>query len=65
MKADVCTKYGPPDVLQMQQVAGPVPTDDEVQEKISAASMNPLDWHSMRGKPFTERLAADLIEPFK
>ena len=30
MKAIVCTKYGPPDVLQLQEVAKPAPKADEV-----------------------------------
>ena len=30
MKAIVCTKYGSPDVLQLQEVAKPAPLDDEV-----------------------------------
>jgi len=30
MKAAVCARYGPPEVLQIQDVATPVPSDDEV-----------------------------------
>ena len=30
MKAIICTKYGSPDVLQLQDVAKPAPKDDEV-----------------------------------
>ena len=56
MKAIVYTQYGPPDVLQFKEVAKPTPADDEVLIKIRAASVNPLDWRLMRGKPFFVRL---------
>jgi NADPH:quinone reductase-like Zn-dependent oxidoreductase len=56
MKAIVCTKYGSPDVLQLQEVAKPAPKDDEVLIKIHAASINSRDWRMMRAKPFFIRL---------
>lgn len=56
MKAIVCTKYGSPDVLQLQEVEKPAPADDEVLVKIHAASVNAGDWHIMRGKPFLARM---------
>ena len=56
MKAIVCTKYGSPDVLQLQEVAKPAPQDDEVLIKIHAASVNARDWRFMRAKPFFIRL---------
>ena len=56
MKAIVCTKYGSPDVLQLQDVAKAAPKDDEVLIKIHAASINARDWRMMRAKPFFIRL---------
>ncbi len=56
MKAIVCTKYGSPDVLQLQEVAKPAPQDDEVLIRIYAASINSRDWRLMRAKPFFIRL---------
>jgi NADPH:quinone reductase-like Zn-dependent oxidoreductase len=56
MKAIVCTKYGSPDVLQLQDVAKPAPKDDEVLIKIHAASVNARDWRFMRARPFFIRL---------
>jgi len=54
MKAIVCTKYGPPDVLQFKEVEKPVPNDGEILVKIHAASLNTLDL-ATRG-PFLARI---------
>src|SRR4030042_5713642 len=56
MKAIICTKYGSPDVLQLQEVAKPAPQDEEVLIKIHAASINSRDWRFMRANPFFIRL---------
>jgi NADPH:quinone reductase-like Zn-dependent oxidoreductase len=56
MKAIVCTKYGSPDVLQLQEVAKPAPKEDDVLIKIHAASINSRDWRLLRAKPFFIRL---------
>jgi NADPH:quinone reductase-like Zn-dependent oxidoreductase len=64
MHAIVTTKYGSPDVLQLEYVDKPVPKDDEVLVKVHAASANPLDWHLLRGKPFLVRLmVGGLLKP--
>jgi NADPH:quinone reductase-like Zn-dependent oxidoreductase len=63
MKAAVYTRYGPPDVVQITDVEKPVPKDNEVLIKVRAASVNPLDWHLMRGKPYIGRLLFGLLKP--
>ena len=43
MKAALCLKYGPPDVLQINEVQKPVPADDEVLIKVKASTVNAAD----------------------
>ena len=50
MKAIVWTKYGPPDVLQLKEVAKPAPKDNEVLIKVHAASVTAADTEFRRLK---------------
>ena len=43
MKAAVCTRYGPPEVLKLAERKKPVPREDEVLVRISAASVTNSD----------------------
>jgi NADPH:quinone reductase-like Zn-dependent oxidoreductase len=63
MKAIVYHGYGPPDVLRCEDVEAPVPRDDEVLVNVRAASVNPLDWHFLRGTPYIGRMAFGLRRP--
>lgn len=55
--------YGGPEVLELARVNRPTPADDEVLVQVKAASVNPLDWHFMRGSPYFMRLMTGLGKP--
>ena len=63
MKAIVHHNYGSPDVLRCEEVEKPTPGDNEVLIRVRAASLNPLDWHFMRGTPYVMRITAGLRQP--
>jgi NADPH:quinone reductase-like Zn-dependent oxidoreductase len=63
MKAIVYRCYGPPEVLKVEDIEKPVPKDNEVLVRVRAASVNPLDWHYMRGSPYLVRLDSGLGAP--
>ena len=63
MKAIVYHQYGPPEVLTLEEIQKPTPADDQVLIRVSAASVNPYDWHFMRGTPGFARLIIGLGKP--
>jgi len=63
MKAIRYYRYGGPDVLELRDVDMPEVADDRVLVKVRAASVNPLDWHYMRGTPYFVRTGAGLSKP--
>lgn len=63
MKAVVNTKYGSPDVLQIVDVAKPVPADNEVLIKINATTVETTDTIFRGGKVFSARLATGIMKP--
>jgi NADPH:quinone reductase-like Zn-dependent oxidoreductase len=63
MKAYLWERYGPPGSLRLAEVEKPVPRADEVLVKVLGVSVNPADWHSVRGKPLFSRFMLGLIRP--
>jgi NADPH:quinone reductase-like Zn-dependent oxidoreductase len=57
MKAVVQDRYGPPDVLELKDVAEPAVGADEVLVRVHAAGLDQGVWHLMTGLPYLVRLA--------
>ena len=63
MKAIVQDTFGSPDVLRLEEVDPPVVDADGVLVRVRAASVNPADWHAMRGSPWFARPMFGLLKP--
>lgn len=63
MRAVVHNVYGPPDVLEIQEIDKPDLADDGVLVRVRAASINPADWYGLTGKPYVARTQAGLRKP--
>lgn len=58
MKAISYYAYGSPEVLRLQETGIPAVNDEDVLVRVRAASVNPLDWHFMRGTSYLVRAHA-------
>ncbi len=58
MKAAVYRCYGAADVVRIESIERPVPSDHGVLVRVHATSINPLDWHFMRGEPYIVRTSS-------
>lgn len=65
MKAAVFKKYGPPEVLQIEELSKPAPKKDQILIRNYAASVNSADWRLRKPDPFAVRLVLGLFNPRK
>jgi NADPH:quinone reductase-like Zn-dependent oxidoreductase len=63
VKAIMQRCYGPPQVLRYEDIERPAPADHEILVRVHAASVNPLDWHYVRGAPYLVRLDSGVGRP--
>ena len=63
MKAVVCDRYGPPEVLRLSDVERPAPGPDQVLIRIRATTVNRSDTETRRGSPPVARLLTGLRRP--
>ena len=63
MEAVIHCDFGPPGVLRVATVPRPIPTDSQIIVRVRAASINPADWHAMRGEPYLARFAMGWRKP--
>lgn len=63
MKAIVSENYGPPELLQLQEVPKPEPKESEVLIRIKASAVNDYDWSMIIGRPYLYRLLFGIFKP--
>lgn len=63
MRSVVATEYGGPETLRIVDAPAPVAAAGQVLVRVVASSVNPLDWHELRGMPYVVRIMRGLRRP--
>src|SRR5690606_13813192 len=63
MRAIIHTRYGPPEVVSLQQINKPVPKDNEVLIKVYATTVNRTDCGFRSAQYFVSRFFSGLLKP--
>ena len=63
MRAVVHDRYGPPEVLRIEEIEPPVPGDDDVLVRVRATTVTQTDCHIRRARPILWRFFAGLLRP--
>ena len=63
MRAATFRRYGPPATLALQQVALPVPAEDEIRVRVHHSTVTRTDTATLRAHPFFARLMTGMLRP--
>lgn len=56
MRALVRDRYGPPEILRIEDLPVPSPTEDQIRIRVKAVGLNRSDWETLTGRPLYARL---------
>ena len=63
MRVVTARRYGGPEVLRLEDAPAPVAGEGQVLVHVRASSVNPVDWHELRGTPYLVRIGRGLARP--